>query len=442
MNEEAQADIHDAVGQNEASGTELAEYTQTERDLIALEHRLKDVAYDLTTVKGQAAAKKDRAECRTLRVGLDKLRLRKNEDDQARIKARNDSAKILTARIEALEDPIDQQIKADEQRRENERIAKAKAEKDRADALISRITTIRNFAVRAVGKDSAYVREKLALVEALQLADFEEMTPDATIARTETIVALHELLAVALEHEQAVADLAAANEREAAQKAENERLTREARERQEATEAEQRRKREVAQAAEDERRRIDEAVSKARDERMRAIMRCLGASSGVIQEELDTLRRRGVDVDHATVRETHIEVIDKLEGLLATAQRNEAALAEQRRIEAEAKAARDQEAAEKAEAERVEREAAERAAAEEREKAERQAAEVEAALAAMREVAPKMLDLLFRALFLCERVSKARLTRDMTKEADGLAADIIRECGDLRPVGDDEIAPT
>ena len=67
-----------------------------------------------------------------------------------------DDPEIETALgVKALEDPVDVQIKAEESRREIERIRKAEAEANRIAALNLRIDEIKAVAARAVGKPSA-----------------------------------------------------------------------------------------------------------------------------------------------------------------------------------------------------------------------------------------------------------------------------------------------
>jgi colicin import membrane protein len=252
--------------------TEVAEYTETAAALARLEFRMKDVVHDVTTTKGMDAAKKDVAELRTLRTSLDKKRLELNEDDQARIKRRNDEAKRITARIEELEDPIKEQIKVEVQRKEDEKIARAQREKDRQDALRTRIDTMAGLALRSVGKPSAYIAEKIALLEGMTTDDFEEMTPVAVNTKADTLAKLRELLAAAESHEQAVAELAESRRREEAQRAENERLERDARDAREKTEREARERQEAEVQAERDRQaraRQEEDARRAVEEKAR-----------------------------------------------------------------------------------------------------------------------------------------------------------------------------
>lgn len=335
-----QQTIEDAASQT-GETTAIAEYTTTAAELARLEFRMKDVAYDLTTVKGMEVAKKDRAELRTLRTSLDRKRLELNEEDQARIKARNDEAKRLTKRISALEDPIDEQIKAEEARKETEKIERQRREAARVQALRTRIETMSGVAVRAVGKSSEYVREKIALVSAMTTDDFEEMTPVAVNTKADTLEKLNELLVAAEAHEKAIADLAEANARAAAQQAEAERLQREADARRLADE---RRQREEIEAQEEQQRaqRAAEAHRRQRNDFITGlVMSSVGEPSVKIRQHLRELEAYGAANNDDTI---FFEAVHKLTLMATSAESTERMLAEQNR----------REAAERAEQERAE----------------------------------------------------------------------------------------
>lgn len=286
--------------------TDVAEYSETAAALARLEFRMKGVVYDLTTVKGMDAAKKDRQELRGLYVALDKMRLKLNEDDQARIKKRNDEAKRIDAAIRALFDPIDQQIKAEEQRKEDEKAEKRRLEAERVANLTARIDTIKNFALRAVGKDAAYVREKIDTLQGMGTDDFEEMTPIAVNAKADTLEKLREMLSAAEAHEKAVADLAESQRREAAQREENERLEAEARQRRAAEEQAEQQRQQEARAAEDARREREEKARERTAYIQELVLECVGADANTIGHNLNLLRKipapHGDDIDTELVQ--------------------------------------------------------------------------------------------------------------------------------------------
>ena len=114
--------------------TEIVEYSKTEAALAILAESYRDVVYDVTTREGMAAAKKGRAEIRGYRVDLEKTRTEVKETALRRCQVIDAEAKRITTALVALEDPIDAQIKKEEQRIEDEKNAKARAEQERIEA--------------------------------------------------------------------------------------------------------------------------------------------------------------------------------------------------------------------------------------------------------------------------------------------------------------------
>jgi hypothetical protein len=264
VNDTTQQSLDDAVQPEGEQKTEVAEYSKTAAALARLQFRMKDVVHDVKSKEGMAAAKKDVAELRGLRTGLEELRLQLNSDDQARIKKRNTEAARITELIEGLEDPLKAQIRAEADRIEELKLKKQREEEERAAALRQRIAQISAIAVRAVGKDSDNIREKIATVEALDVTSFEEMQPVAANAKADTLVTLNELLRSTVLAEESARALAESNRLLAEQREANERLEREARERREAEEAAERQRKHDAEMAEIEARNAREALAQLR----------------------------------------------------------------------------------------------------------------------------------------------------------------------------------
>lgn len=196
----------------------IVEYTQTEAALADLRGRLKSIVFDVTTTAGDKVARAARKECVTLRTALEDKRLELNAKDHERIKGRNLEAKRITTEIEALEGPIDSQIKAEETRKENERKAKAEAERQRIERIQSRIDEIRQYPLNIVGTSSANIEGILKTVVELEIGEsFQELKQQAEGAKATTLIRLRAALAnaQAMEVEQA---------RLATERAENERI--------------------------------------------------------------------------------------------------------------------------------------------------------------------------------------------------------------------------
>ncbi len=112
----------------------IEEYAKTAAALVELERLYKGVIYDVNKKDGLLAATKARAELRTLRVALEKTRVAIKAPALKRTQEIDTEARRLTSAISGLEDPIDAQIKAEETRKENERLAVERAEQERVAA--------------------------------------------------------------------------------------------------------------------------------------------------------------------------------------------------------------------------------------------------------------------------------------------------------------------
>ena len=228
--------------------TEIAEYSQTAAALSDLRHRFLGVAFNVSTTKGMDEAKKARQEVKGYRTALENKRKEIKAPALERCRLIDDEAKTITAALLEIEEPIDQQIKAEEARKEAEKAAKAEAERQRVAAIRTQIDTIKNHAAFAVGKSADAILKILSGVEGFEIGeDFQEFKPEAEQAKAETLDKIKALHEAQVQHESEQARIAAeraeltrlraeaeAREREAAAaRAEQERKDREARAEQE-----------------------------------------------------------------------------------------------------------------------------------------------------------------------------------------------------------------
>lgn len=244
--------------------TEIAEYSQTAAALSDLRHRFLGVAFNVSTTKGMYEAKKARQEVKGYRTALENKRKEIKAPALERCRLIDDEAKTITAALLEIEEPIDQQIKAEEARKEAEKAAKAEAERQRVAAIRTQIDTIKNHAAFAVGKSADAILKILSGVEGFEIGeDFQEFKPEAEQAKAETLDKIKALHEAQVQHESEQARIAAeraeltrlraeaeAREREAAAaRAEQERKDREARAEQERKDREAREAVEREQAA-------------------------------------------------------------------------------------------------------------------------------------------------------------------------------------------------
>jgi colicin import membrane protein len=305
--------------------TEITEYTPTAQALAEFRQRYENAVFPVATTEGMRKAIEARREIRETRVALEAKRKEIKEPALRRCQLIDAEAKRITAELEALENPIDAQIKAEQERKEREKREAAEREQRRRDHVDACMRRVRQFVTVSVGRSSAAVREQLAsLISATQGADTSEFTDVERRAYADAAEeSAAELRKMADEMEAHEAEQA----RMAAERAELERQQAELRRQQEETRAR-------IEEAEKALRDAQEAQAKAEREKAEAEQR---AELERVQREQEAIRAR-----------------------------EQAEAAERERIEREAR----QEAERKAAEERAAREAAERAQAEERARAE------------------------------------------------------------------------
>jgi hypothetical protein len=285
--------------------TTITEYSATDGALAELRTKYEAVVYDVTTGKGMEQAKKARAELREHRVALEKERVRIKAPALARCRDIDSEAKRITVELEALEEPIDSQIKQEECRKQLEKDAREQAERERVIALNARFDAIKALPLRAVGASVADIEAVIAEAEAIDPATFpEDMQHAAVFERRMAVAALRAAL-----DKQTLADEEA--ERIKADRAELERLRAE----QEAVTAE----RDRLAAAERERVAAEE---RRLEEHARA------------EREAEQIR---LDAERAEAR--RIEDAERAAAAKKLRDEQQAAIAERARMDAEKKAA-------------------------------------------------------------------------------------------------------
>ena len=248
--------------------TQIAEYSPTEAALHELRTKYASVVFDVRDSKQLAEAKKARAEIRGYRTALETKRVEIKAPALERCRLIDAEAKRITSELIKLESPIDEQIKAEEKRKEDERKAKEAAERQRVEGIRARIKKIDQFAMQLIGESAETIKTYLEKLRAMEINPslLEEFLEEAVAVKADAVKKLEKLLedqekaeALAAEkaalraHEQArleaeraeLSKLRAAQEEadraaraqieaeQAAAKAERDRLDREAREKRE-----------------------------------------------------------------------------------------------------------------------------------------------------------------------------------------------------------------
>ncbi|RYE43932.1 MAG: DUF1351 domain-containing protein [Hyphomicrobiales bacterium] len=373
--------------------TAIAEYSQTAKALAELRARLAGVAYDVSTGKGLDIAKKDRAEVRSLRTALEAKRVELKAPALERSRLIDAEAKALTAALVELEKPIDDQIKAEERRKEIEKAAKEQAEREAAAAMQVKLDSLRNFALLPAGTKAAAIKvaiDSLTAVE-VSLAAFGDRAGEAVQIKQQTLNALNDLHDGAVEFEAEQARLIAEREEMARQRAEQDAREKAERERIAAEQKKEADRLAVERAAFEKEQAAARAEAKAREDADRAR-----------RDEEDRLAREARAAEDKRIADARAALEAEQRALRQTeeAKANAAAAAERKRLDDEAaEARRANEEARAAEHKRVMAEmAAEAAAAEKKRRADAKAA---AKLAAAQKAGPRLLAALVALLHEC-----------------------------------------
>ena len=197
--------------------TEIAEYSQTAAALSDLRHRFLGVAFNVSTTKGMDEAKKARQEVKGYRTALENKRKEIKAPALERCRLIDDEAKTITAALLELEEPIDQQIKAEEARKEAEKAAKAEADRLRIARHQAVIQYLRGIPADVATASPEKIASEIAQLEELDITtSLEEFQGQAQQAKDETLAKLRDMHAAAVAHEAEQARIKAEQEAEAA----------------------------------------------------------------------------------------------------------------------------------------------------------------------------------------------------------------------------------
>lgn len=311
--------------------TTIAEYSTTAAELAKLKEKLAGAVYEVTTTAGMDTAKKDRRELVTLRTSLEAKRKEIKAPALERCKLIDEEAKRITAELLQLEQPIDAQIKAEEDRKAAIKAEKERIERERIAGIQQRIDRIRSLPMGITGMNSEDLTLYIAKVEAAQIGgEFMEFAEEAATVKAEVVAALKENLAnlktqeeeterLRLEREAEDRRLADEREKLAAERAEQERLQKIEQEKLDTERAELRRQQEemdrkLKEAEDRERKRQQEEQAKADAER---------ADQEKQRQEQERAEREKAEAEAAELRriedeKRQKEEQDRLDALTAT----------------------------------------------------------------------------------------------------------------------------
>jgi hypothetical protein len=380
-------------------GKVVVEFSLTQAGLAALREKYSGPVPDVKTREGMELAKAGRREMVSLRTALESRRKELKAPALDFGKKIDAAAAALTAEIKKLELPWDSAIVAEEDRKENERLAKQRAEEQRVREHEAALEGIKQTAPRYLGSPSADIRRVIEQLQAPEFLDARVWQEYEPAAKEATRVAL-EQLAQHLVNAEAREQLAAL---QAQQKAA-----------------------EALRAA--EQKRVDGIKDSIRAIEL-APGTCVGLPSRAIRQRLDEMER-----DQAAGSATFAEFADDAMGALATTVvllRQMLADAEKAESDAAERAVEQQELRrlQQAEAQRQRDEQAAQARREREAEAERQR-QAEAKNVAdrrTREAAPRMLSLLQRMSVQWGNGEPIASTDALADEAQLLVQDLMAE---------------
>lgn len=341
----------------------LKEITAVEAGIADLTTKYKDVVFDCKTASGMADAKVARAAIRDPRYAVERARKAKKSELAQIGKEVDSKAAEVTAALKSLEDPIDAQIKIEEDRKEREKLQKAEDERRRTGAIRAMIEAIRNT---ECAKSVPALEIAIMNLSVMEISEerFHEFLDEAVAVREATVERLkaaledqqeierqrEELRAQAEAQRLAAEQLAIERQKIQAERDEQDRIRREQQAKEDAERA-------AKQAEEDAKREAERQRQAYLDGLQGLVVRASTAESVWIEHTLDTMERRpGCEAAVA-------EADRSLRTILVAARKLEAAAAvEAERKAQEAAEAEKKKAAEEAERARVAQEQAEREA--------------------------------------------------------------------------------
>lgn len=290
--------------------TAITEYSKTEAALSDLRSRFGSLVLDAKTTAGMKGLVEARGEIRRLRVDLEAKREELKKPVIERGRLIDSEAKRITAELVALEDPIDAQIKAEENRKANEKAAREQAERERIATIQARISEWGAMIPELVGAKVEKIAGAIADFEKVEIDEtFAEFRQSAIVAHNRTLAAMRQLHAGAI----AQADEQRRVEERARQDAEARERERVEREKAEAAAAERKREIEREQAEARAKIEAEQKAARAEIEREQAEARAKADADRKkreAEEEVHRIEREKIEAERRELERQRQELMD------------------------------------------------------------------------------------------------------------------------------------
>jgi len=188
----------------------LTEFNAVQKGLAELRKDLAGVQFDVSTTAGDKAARAARSRCVSIRTSADAAYEGWNKPMLAKQREMRAILANIKDEVKAVEEPIDAQIKAEEQRKAEIKAAKEAAEVARAKAIQDRLDHIRDFATNAMGLSSAKIEAMRDTLAEFPLTTelYEHRAGEAMQLHTEVVAKLEQMRSAALAQEKEAVRLA------------------------------------------------------------------------------------------------------------------------------------------------------------------------------------------------------------------------------------------
>lgn len=273
--------------------TNIKEYSQTEAALAELRKQYADKTYDVTTTRGMKLAKADRKAVRDYRTALERTRKEIKGPALEHCRKIDSEAKRITAELLKIEEPIAEQIKAEEERQAEMLREQEEAEAKRIADIEARLANIRSTPdLVSIDMPPDVIQARIDTLRAISASDsFDEYRREADDAIADAIQKLTEKHQQSVKYAQEQAELEELRRKQAEhEEAERKRQAEEEQKRRD-EEAEARAKLQAEQAELAEKRKQQEAEDKKRREEQEAIERKQREEEDRIRKEREALER-------------------------------------------------------------------------------------------------------------------------------------------------------
>ncbi|MDW0357759.1 DUF1351 domain-containing protein [Halomonas venusta] len=183
---------------------QIAEYKPTAVALKKLADKFDGLVFEVTTTKGLNEAKAARKEVRGYRTALENKRKAIKAPALQRCRDIDSEAKTITAALRQLEDPIDEQIKAEEQRKEREKEEAERKERERVTKIRADIDFIKLSPGNLIGETAAALKAAAQdlRMEPINEDRYAEFTQEALAAKQQAMQQLSSMIEAASDQEE------------------------------------------------------------------------------------------------------------------------------------------------------------------------------------------------------------------------------------------------